>query len=553
LAKAYNYHLILPAAKAAGNLHKNMKITSSAIGIISLTALIPTNNSAQKNRPNVLFIMTDQQRWDAMQCAGNLEIKTPNMDRIAREGVQFVNAYSACPVSVPARTSILTGRTIFNTKVLDNKDVESDSIPQIPTFDQVLAENGYHTEYYGKWHAPYQFTSKYKNEVKTTNKDKHAPTVQSNVDAFREYLAKHFGEARKPLEGELIDFMSLRPYKALEVDGRFGQIQMFEPNGRPAKSKGDSQANNIGIFNSVPDASLTAFEGHEALEALKAMSVDQPFSLTCSFGPPHPPFIAPKDYADKYNLVQLSVPQSITDELKNAPYTFSTQPADARFRNPEMAKQLKWVYYAMVTQVDDWVGKLLDELDRKGIANNTLVIFVSDHGEMLGDHGLVSKMKMYEGSAHIPLLMRYPKVIPAGSKVETPVSHHDIFATILDYTRMKTPINDGRSLRKLIDGKKDTVNYAVSVWGAINNGGPFMIRQGDWKMIVYLQMNDKKPKLVNALYNLKSDPLELTNLIGSNPEKGKYINKAEELRTTLKNWMLKTNTRYISQLQNAKL
>jgi arylsulfatase A-like enzyme len=177
----------------------------------------------------------------------------------------------------------------------------------------------------------------------------------------------------------------------------------------------------------------------------------------------------------------LSIPQSISDELNNAPYTHSRQSLDARFRNPEMVKQLKWMYYAMVTQVDDWVGKLLDELDRKGIADNTLVVFVSDHGEMLGDHGLMSKNKMYEGSVRIPMLMRYPKAIPAGKKVETPVSHHDIFATILDYTRMKTPVNDGSSLRKLIDGKKDKVDYAVSIWGAIDKGGPFMIRKGDWK------------------------------------------------------------------------
>ena len=528
-----------------------MGIKNLGVATLALTALLPKLAIGQDKRPNVLIIMTDQQRWDAMQCAGNLEIKTPNMDRIAREGVRFTNAYSACPVSVPARTSILTGRTIFNTKVLGNNDIESDSVPKIQTFDQVLADNGYQTEYYGKWHVPYQFASKYKNAVKTTNKDKHA-NVQTNEDAFREYLTKYFGSARKPVEGELTDFMSLRPYTPLLVDGRFGTKQEYEANGKPTHSPGDSQGNNIGIFNTPADASLTAFEGHEALEALKTMSVDQPFSLTCSFGPPHPPFIIPKEYADKYNKDMLSVPLSITDNLVNAPYSQSNQAADARFKNPEMAKQLKWVYYAMVTQVDDWVGKLLDELDRKGIANNTLVVFVSDHGEMLGDHGLVSKMKMYEGSAHIPLMMRYPKVIPAGKKVETPVSHHDIFATILDYTCMKIPQNDGRSLRKLIEGKKDSIDYAVSVWGAINNGGPFMIRQGDWKMIVYLQMNDKKPKFPNALYNLKSDPLEMTNLIGANPDKAKYQKISEELRHTLKVWMKKTNTPYFNQLEAAK-
>ncbi len=532
-----------------------MRITNTSYTFaLFVLGLSQTVYAQQKTkRPNVLFIMTDQQRWDAMRCAGNLGIKTPNMDRIAREGVQFTNAYSACPVSVPARTAILTGRTIFNNKVLNNNDVESDSVPKHPTFDQVLAENGYHTEYYGKWHAPYQFATKYKNEVKTTNKDKHAKNVQSNVDAFRAYLTEKFGSARKPNANELIDFMSLRPYVALQVDGRYGTIQQFEANGKPSKSNGDSQANNIGIFHSQADASLTAFEGHEALTALKAIPANQAFSLTCSFGPPHPPFIAPKEYADMYDVEKMELPLSINDELKNAPYTQSSQVADTRFKNPEMAKQLKWVYYAMVTQVDDWVGKLLDELDSKGIAENTIVVFVSDHGEMLGDHGLVSKNKMYEGSVHIPLLIRYPKVIPAGKKVDTAVSHHDIFATIMDYTGMKIPVNDGRSLRNLINGKKDAIDYAVSTWGAINNGGPFMIRKGDWKMIVYLQMGEKRQKNINALYNLKSDPLEMNNLIGSNPDKAKYTDVATELKQTLKNWMIKTKTPYTVELEKSAL
>ena len=103
-----------------------MKIKKIGITSLGLTTLFPNVSIAQDRRPNVLIIMTDQQRWDAMSCAANLEIKTPNIDRIAKEGVQFLNAYSACPVSVPARTSILTGRTIFNTKVLGNNDIEKE-------------------------------------------------------------------------------------------------------------------------------------------------------------------------------------------------------------------------------------------------------------------------------------------------------------------------------------------------------------------------------------------------------------------------------------------
>lgn len=524
------------------------------IGFVFCLSLFTFGQTGEKL--NVLFIMTDQQRWDALGYSGNSEIKTPNLDRLAKEGVYFNNAYSSCPVCVPARSAILTGRTIFNVKVLGNGDIDNDDIPQIPTFDQILSDNGYHTEYYGKWHAPYQFASKYNNVVRTTGKSKMT-NVPSNVDGFRKYLDELGVPARDAKANEVIDRMSLRPYIPLPVDGRYG-IQKEETATNKTGGKKDnreeaSQAQNFGIFNGPADGSLAAYEGDEALEALKRMKPGVPFSLTCSFGPPHPPFVVPKQYADLYKPGELSIPLSINDDLQNAPYQKSNTPFDMRFANPQMMQQMKQVYYAMVTQVDEWVGKLLDELDQKGISENTLVVFVSDHGEMMGDHGLNSKMKMYEGSAHIPMIMRLPGKIAAGTKVNTPVSHHDLFATILDYTGMKIPENDGRSLRTLIDGKSDSVDYAVSVWGQINNGGPFMIRKGDWKMIVYLQMSDKTPKLVNALYNLKTDPLEMNNLMGTNPEKSKYEKVAGDLKLTLKDWMIKTKTPYINELDNTTL
>jgi len=533
-----------------------MKLKTIGLTALACSSFWPFISQGQGKHPNVLIIMTDQQRWDALGCAGNLEIKTPNMDRLAKGGVQFMNAYSACPVCVPARSSILTGRTIFNVKVLGNGDIDNDDIPQIPTFDQILSDNGYHTEYYGKWHVPYQFASKYKNEVKTTGKSKFT-NIQTNVDGFREYLDK-IGYAQRPANAnELIDNMSLRPYVPLPIDGRYRLKEeniADDLNGKKSKRQKVSQAENFGIFQGPADGSLAAYEGSEALEALKQMKPGKSFSLTCSFGPPHPPFVVPNQYATQYNAGKLSVPKSINDDLQNAPYQRNNTPFDLRFQNPEMVQQMKQVYYAMVTQVDEWVGKLLDELDRKGLTENTMVVFVSDHGEMMGDHGLNSKMKMYEGSAHIPLIMRLPGIIPAGTKVNTPVSHHDLFATILDYTGMKIPENDGRSLRNLVDGKADPVDYAVSVWGQINNGGPFMIRKGDWKMIVYLQMSDKKPKSVsNALYNLKSDPLEMNNLIGSNPEKSKYEKVVSDLKSTLKDWMIKTKTPYVAELGNTIL
>lgn len=123
----------------------------------------------------------------------------------------------------------------------------------------------------------------------------------------------------------------------------------------------------------------------------------------------------------------------------------------------------------------------------------------TDIGQSITGSGMRAKAKMYEGSAHVPLIMRFPGVITAGTKVNSTVSHLYLFATILDYTGMKVPENDGRSLRTLIEGKNDPVDYAVSSRGDINNGGPFMIRKDEWKLIVYLQMPDKKQRSVSTL------------------------------------------------------
>lgn len=299
-----------------------MKIKTVGITTIACTTFLSFIAQGKEKQPNVLIFMADQQHWDVLVYTGNAEIKTPNIDRLAKEGVYFQNAYSACPVCVPARSVILTGHTIFNVKVLGNNDIENDDIPKIPTFDQILSDNGYRTEYYGKWHVPYQFASKYKNAVKTTGKSKFT-NVQTNVDGFGEYPDK-IGDAQRPANAnELIDNMSLRPYVQLPIDGRFG----------------------------LKEGNIT---------------VDSP-----------------------------------------------------------------------------------------------------------------------------------------GKKVIIQVSHHDLFATILDYTGMKITENDVRSLRNLVDGN--------------------------------------------------ADPLEINNLIGANPEKARYEKSAETLKQTLKEWMTKTKTPYIKELEDTKL
>ena len=156
--------------------------------------------------------MTDQQRFDALSRAGNTELETPNLDQLARGGAYFVNAYTPSPICVPARAAILTGHSIESVRVTQNSEITRPDAAPIPSFDNILARAGYHTEYYGKWHAPYKLASTYENRVRPTGKNKGAPsTVTTQSDAFRQFVERNV-TPRPPGDGELLDDNSGRPY-----------------------------------------------------------------------------------------------------------------------------------------------------------------------------------------------------------------------------------------------------------------------------------------------------------------------------------------------------
>ena len=504
-----------------------------------------------KAKINLLFIMTDQQRFDTMSCAGAKVVKTPNLDRLAREGAYFENAYTSCPICVPARAVILTGCGIDTVRVTGNGDYDRPDVANIPTFDNILARNGYHTEYYGKWHTPYKFAATYKNPVRQTGKHSRGADVPGQAAAYKAWLDKKDIKPRGVGAGELLDNGSKRPYTPDEMDWRFGKSQDHwdqvrkqnrDKNKRTRGMNPLSQAGSYGCLHIPAACTRTAFVGTEVLDALDRVK-NKPFSLTCSFGPPHPPMILPKPYYGMYPPDKIDAPKSIDDPMDNSPYTRrAAEPEMRRYRNKAHARQMASDYFGMVREMDDWVGRILDRLDKHGLSDNTLVIFTSDHGEMLGDHGMHSKMVLYEGSAHIPLLMRLPGVIRPESVVKTPVAHVDLFATILDYLSMPARKSEGRSLRPLIDGKGDGgIDFCVSQWRS--GGGPnFMLRTSRWKLIVSY---NPKSQTVDALYDLDADPHEMNNLIGKNPNRKKNLPQAEKLRTKLAGWLKKTNSPHL--------
>jgi arylsulfatase A-like enzyme len=186
----------------------------------------------------------------------------------------------------------------------------------------------------------------------------------------------------------------------------------------------------------------------------------------------------------------------------------------------------------MVKEVDDWIGEILQKLDDLELTDNTLVIFTSDHGEMLGDHGMHSKMIFYEGSVHVPLLMRFPGRISAGTVVKESVSSLDVFPTILDYLGLGTHPSDGRSLRTFIAG--DPEPHDVVSFSTGRSTPNYMIRSGDLKLMM---ADNAQSNSVDALYNLATDPLEMRNLILSPNSPETNREQAEMMKSKLVAWL----------------
>ncbi len=519
-----------------------MKTTAAALSVAMVGSRVLAGAGASK-RPNLLFIMTDQQRFDAMSCAGNTVIKTPNMDRIANEGAIFKNAYTANPICVPARASFLTGLSPVNVRVEGNGDKDSKDVPNVPTFDSVLKEHGYAAEYYGKWHTPHQFTKCYDNDVRTTGRVKGAP---SQMEAYHAWLERKGLKQKNPGAGELYSKRNLRPYKPISLDGNYDKADLDAQQKLNMKA---SQSAQYGCVDLPPKISYTTFIVEETLETLDRLK-EKPFTLTCSIGPPHPPMTVQEPYYSMFPPETIPVPESINDPMTDSPYKQRRETNDkGLYQNAEHIKNMRSIYYGMVREVDDRIGDILDKLDQLGIADNTLVIFTSDHGEMLGDHGMHSKMIFYEGSVHVPLLMRLPGRIKARTIVEEPVSTMDIFSTILDYLGMPIPENNGISLRPFIEGKP--VEHDVVSFSRGGNTPNYMIRSGHLKLM--MAQSTKSKNAINALYDLESDPHETRNLILSPiaPEKNRA--QAKQMRDKLIKWLEKHEPHKVEELKEVNI
>jgi len=506
-----------------------MRKTCIAVSILVLGLLCNTPDifGQAEEKPNILIIMTDQQAWDAVAYSGNKAIITPNLDRLASQGVNFSHAVTPCPVCVPARTSVLTGRLTETTTIRDNRDAKTGDC-YYPTYDEILVKRGYSSEYYGKFHGPEHMARVYMNPP-VEGMSGTEPIIHWEPIYVR-YLQEKF-EKRPLAPGELYEttfYGGSIPYRLDPTD----RYYKYMPEGdipENEKEKRLSQADIHGVLDLPAEYTITAMQGKQTIEALERLKEEQ-FILTCSFHCPHVPITPSDPYASMYKTGEMPTSVTLADERENSPYR--TGEAIPPYNDEEKLQYMVANYYAFVTEIDEWVGKILDKLEKLELAENTLVVFVSDHGEMLGAHGMRGKFNFYEESVRVPFLVRYPGKIKPGQTISTPVSILNIFPTVLDYAGLNNTPTDGYSLRGVMEGSEaPKYDFAVSEWQWKNENVPsIMIRTDSWKLMTTHRSGGRN---VEVLYDLENDPSELNNLLGSNPERFKYKETAEELRSKL--------------------
>jgi arylsulfatase A-like enzyme len=484
-----------------------------------------------------------------LSIAGNTVLETPNLDRLASEGAFFKNAYTPMAVCGPARSSILTGMTVESTGVNSNAKTylyKEEQVMTTPTFDEILADNGYHCEYYGKWHVLTSKGEVYENpKLNAKNgKSRFGPGGQKHV--FMDYVNELYPQP-KLKEGELYDTFLNRPYKPNPIDSYYGKTYEEVKN-----NKKRTQTFLHGELLVPAELSITAYQAKETIAAIERLK-DKTFSITLSWHMPHAPMTPTKPYYGMYPVDEMVLPESIHDNMENSPYKKANNRLDLPdYRDEEKIKYMISDYYGIIKEIDVWIGEILNTLDKNGLTDDTLIIFTSDHGEMLGAHGMREKNVFYEESSHIPLMIRFPGEIKKKTVVDGYVSIVDLFSTILDYLNIEEEYpSDGTSLRDLIENKEtDHGKYVVTEWDRGDTVPNYMIVKDGWKLIIPYTVEST---VINAMYNLNTDPHEMNNLLGKNPNRAAYEEKAEELRKYLLEWLQKNKSKHYDGVKKRKL
>jgi arylsulfatase A-like enzyme len=417
-------------------------------------------------RPNLVFFLGEGQRWDALSLMGNTILKTPNHDRIGSEGMVFRNAFCTNALCAPARAALLTGMYSRATGALSNEHMDIPLPSDIPLFTDLLRQAGYEIAIVGKVHVH--------NGVEERNWNYYF----GHNSPGNNYANPFFKEGR---------------------DGKVGEERQYE--------------------NVYPDDLAT----DRAIEWLKEDRGAKPFCLLVWFVAPHEPFFRARRHFDLYRGTEIPKPATFDDDLKGYPgkpgcfaaaqNKIGTTPAHESAGSLEgMAKD----YYAGLVAVDDNIGKVLTFLEEQNILDETAIIHSSDHGFFLGEWRLFDKRLMHEPSIRVPMMIRYPKRIPAGVVREEQVLDLDVAPTILDLAGITAPAYmEGKSMLPLIraanpDFRKEWY-YEYYEWPNPEGVRPHRGIRTEQHKLIHYGMDPQEFEM----YDLAADPGEINNLYGN--------------------------------------
>lgn len=431
-------------------------------------------SGSPKERPNIVFLFTDDQRFDTIRALGNPEIQTPNLDRLVRSGVSFTRAHimggTSGAVCIPSRAMLLTGRTLFHLQ--SEGGVIPDEHTMLP---ETLKQVRYITFGTGKWHNG------------------------------RSAYARCFAQGGNIMFGGMSDHLQVPVYD-------------FDPEGQyPGEKRYTGEKFSSELFSD------------KAIEFLRSSEKNSPFFLYVAYTAPHDPRMAPEEFASLYSPERIEVPPNFLPEhpFDNGEMKVRDELLAPLPRTPEIAQRHIAAYYAMISHLDAHIGRVLDALERTGRAKNTIIVFAGDNGLAVGQHGLLGKQNIYEHSVRVPLIISGPG-IPRNVKTDALCYLLDIYSTLCDLLGLPVPETaEGKSLLPVLKDRK--AKLRDSLFLAYRNFQRGVRTDDNWKLIKY----NVRGTETTQLFNLNQDPWEMHNL-AHDPE---CRARLEDLTTLLKDHM----------------
>ncbi|MEK3724757.1 sulfatase-like hydrolase/transferase [Paenibacillus sp. FSL H8-0034] len=451
-------------------------------------------------RPNIIFMIADDHRFYDVHTLHNSLVQTPVLDRLAEQGVAFTNTHimggQYRAVCTPSRACVLTGGHVFNavsnlpeSRFDEPMSNHTEINPRMAQMPELFKQSGYHTHAIGKWH----------NDVESFNRG--------------------FSGGESLLFGGMA-IQDQMPLHAFNPEGTYP---------REAAVVNDQFSTNI-----FCDSAIRFIENYDK---------EEPFLLYMAFTSPHDPRTAPQEYADLYDPQHIPLPKNFmaVHPFDNGEMFVRDEHLACLPRVPaEICKHIA-DYYAMITHMDAQMGRVIDTLQQKGLSEDTIVVYTSDHGLSVGQHGLMGKQNLYDHSIRIPLIMSGPG-LPENVRINALTCQTDIFPTLCELSGISIPQTvDGKSMLSLLSENNDGLYSSVF---AIYKDVQRMVKTDSWKLIRYYRSEARETGTdAIQLFNMVDDPWEINNL-ALNPEQGPVI---EEMLQKLRKWQIDLNDPILSQ------